>query len=129
MRFAVLLGCPAAVGDCQLTSGPLGEATRRDYAVAGFVTTARALGCPPPMADRPSRPALHGSTTPHAGYAASQFRRKLVEECFGWAETVGPLRKQKHRGVTLVGWVVQFTLAMYSLVRLLTRVRAGECPA
>src|SRR6201984_1612244 len=57
-------------------------------------------------------------TTRHAGYALSQRKRKRVEEIFGWLKTVGGLRKTRHRGVTLVGWMFSFALAAYKLVRM-----------
>lgn len=53
----------------------------------------------------------------------------FVEAGPDWAKSVGPLRKLKHRGVPLVGWVVPFTLAVYNLARLRTLVRTGACPA
>jgi hypothetical protein len=43
-------------------------------------------------------PGLDGRTTRHAGYALSQRLRKLVEEVFGWAKTVGGLRKTRFVG-------------------------------
>ncbi|MCU0649793.1 MAG: transposase, partial [Gemmatimonadaceae bacterium] len=64
----------------------------------------------------------------HDGYAISQRRRKIVEEVFGWAKTVGLLKKLRHRGLPKVDWVVTFTLACYNLVRLRT-LTAGPAPA
>jgi transposase len=57
-------------------------------------------------------------TTRHPGYALSQRKRKRVEEIFGWLKTVGGLRKTRHRGVALVGWMFSFALAAYNLVRM-----------
>ena len=57
-------------------------------------------------------------TTRHAGYAISQRKRKRVEEIFGWLKTVGGLRKTRHRGVDRVGWMFNFALAAYNLVRM-----------
>jgi hypothetical protein len=48
----------------------------------------------------------------------SQRLRKRVEEVFGWAKTVGMLRKLRHRGLDKVNWIVTFTLAVYNLVRI-----------
>ena len=36
----------------------------------------------------------------------SQRKRKLVEQVFGWLNTVGALRKLGHGGSTLVDWIV-----------------------
>lgn len=61
---------------------------------------------------------IDGRTTRHEGYAMSQRRRKMVEEVFGWAKTIGGLRKTRHRGTRLVDWIFQFTMAAYNLVRM-----------
>lgn len=63
-----------------------------------------------------------------AGYAVSQRKRKLVEQAFGWDKTVGLLRKLRHRGKKLVGWIFAFTSAAYNLVRLRTLI-VGEVSA
>ena len=44
--------------------------------------------------------------------------RKLVEQGFGWMKTIGGLRKLRHRGGRLVGWVFTFTAAAYNIMRL-----------
>ena len=38
-------------------------------------------------------------TTRHARYAASQKKRKRIEECFGWLKDIALLRKLKQRGL------------------------------
>jgi IS5 family transposase len=57
-------------------------------------------------------------TTRHSGYAASQRKRKRVEEIFGWIKTVGGLRKTRHRGIARVDWMFCFALAAYNLIRM-----------
>jgi transposase len=57
-------------------------------------------------------------TTRHAGYHVSQKKRKLVEQIFGWAKTVGCLRKVKHRGLDLVKSITTMNLAAYNLIRM-----------
>ena len=52
------------------------------------------------------------------GYKISRQKRKRVEEIFGWMKTVGGLRKLRHRGLELVGWMFTFTAAAYNLVRI-----------
>jgi Transposase DDE domain len=54
----------------------------------------------------------------HPGYEVSQRKRKRVEEIFGWLKTVGLLRKTRHRGLELVGWIFKFATAAYNLVRI-----------
>jgi hypothetical protein len=62
--------------------------------------------------------AIDRRTTRHAGYEVSQKKRKRVEEIFGWRKTVGGMRKLRHRGLKLVGWVFTFSAAAYNLVRM-----------
>jgi hypothetical protein len=55
--------------------------------------------------------AIDGRTTRHAGYAVIQRKRKRIEECFRVDETIGLLRKLRHRGLLKVDWVFIFTTA------------------
>ncbi|MGH7525353.1 MAG: IS5 family transposase [Gemmatimonadales bacterium] len=84
----------------------------------------RARGWTPHIAPGPAS-SVDGRTTRHAGYAASQQRRKRGEESFGWGKTVGLLRKLRHRGRDLVDWIFTFTMAAYNLVRLRTLIGVG----
>jgi transposase len=97
------------------------------YDTQAFVQDLRALGATPHVAQNTTgrASALDGRTTRHAGYALSQRKRKRVEEIFGWQKTVGLLRKVRHRGLELVGWVFTFTAAAYNLVRLQKLAEAG----
>jgi len=62
--------------------------------------------------------AIDGRTTRHPGYWVSQRKRKRIEEVFGWMKTVGLMRKTRHRGTDMVGWMFQFTAAAYNLIRM-----------
>ncbi len=88
----------------------------------------RELQATPHVAQNTSgrRSAIDGRTTRHAGYALSQRKRKRVEEIFGWQKTVGLLRKVRHRGQELGGWVFTFTAAAYNLMRMRTLVEATK---
>jgi len=91
------------------------------YDTNGFVADLRALGVTPHVAQNDKRrggSAIDGRTTRHPGYLLSQQKRKRVEEVFGWLKTVGLLRKTRHRGLELVGWIFQFATAAYNLVRI-----------
>ena len=92
----------------------------KGFDVAGFVADVRALEVTPHVAQKARSSAIDGRTTRHAGYQVSQWKRKLVEQVFGWMKTVGGLRKLRHRGGELVDWIVTFTAAAYNLVRLRT---------
>ena len=69
--------------------------------------------------------AIDGRTTRHEGYAISQWKRKAIEQAFGWMKTVGGLRKTRHRGTERVGWMFTFTLAAYDLVRIRTLLKTA----
>jgi transposase len=89
----------------------------KGYDTKGFVADARALNATPHVAQK-KHSAVDGRTTRHEGYKISQQKRKRVEEIFGWMKTVGGLRKLRHRGLELVGWMFTFTAAAYNLVRI-----------
>lgn len=101
------------------------------YDVKGFVEQLRELNATPHVAQHNNgrKSAIDGRTTRHAGYAISQQKRKRVEEIFGWMKTVGGMRKLRHRGLELVGWMFTFTAAAYNMVRirnLTTAVAGGQ---
>lgn len=52
------------------------------------------------------------------GYAISQQKRKLIEQGFGWAKTVGHMRQVLVRGIQKVGQMFVLTMAGYNLTRL-----------
>ena len=54
------------------------------------------------------------------GYAMSQRRRKLIEQGFGWAKTVGNIRQVMVRGLKRVDQMFVLTMAAYNLVRMRT---------
>ncbi|RWD30149.1 MAG: hypothetical protein EOS04_00420 [Mesorhizobium sp.] len=52
------------------------------------------------------------------GYAVSQPIRKRIEECFGWAKTIGGLRKSRFVGREKLDFQFVLTFAGYNLVRM-----------
>ncbi len=68
--------------------------------------------------DTNRRSAIDRRTTRHPGYTVSQKKRKLIEQMFGWAKTVGLMRKTRHRGTQRVDWMFIFTAAAFNLVRM-----------
>jgi len=52
------------------------------------------------------------------GYAISQQKRKLIEQGFGWAKTVGHMRQVVVRGIKKVDQMFVLTMAGYNLTRL-----------
>src|SRR5262245_59322019 len=88
------------------------------YDVAGFVADLRAMCVTPHIAQKTKGSAIDARTTRHPGYAVSIRRRKLVEEPFGWAKTIGGLARPKLKGLARQGFAFTFIMAAYDLVRL-----------
>jgi transposase len=95
-------------------------AADKAYDTRDLVNGLRAMAATPHVAQHTTkrRSAIDARTTRHPGYAVSQQKRKLVEQGFGWMKTVGGLRKLRHRGGALVGWIFTFTAAAYNIVRM-----------
>lgn len=102
------------------SKGPGTVGGDKGYDQGPFVQRARAAGLTPHVAQKVSRSAVDARTTRQPGYVVSQRRRKRVEEVFGWIKTVGCLKKTRHRGTKLVGWIFEFAAAAYNLVRMRT---------
>jgi hypothetical protein len=90
----------------------------KGYDRSGVVEGLREEGVTPHVAQRARGTAIDGRTTRHAGYGLSQWKRKQVEQVFGWMKTIATLHKLRHRGRRRVGWTFTFTAAAYNLVRL-----------
>jgi hypothetical protein len=102
-RDAALLMLEQVPGTQRVTAG-----ADKGYDTAGFVAECRHLGVTPHVARNTGRrggSAIDARTTRHPGYAASQWKRKRIEECFGWLKDIALLRKLRHRGLPKVGWV------------------------
>ena len=114
-RDAALVMMEAIPGDQPVTVG-----ADKAYDTQEFVAEARNLKVTPHVAQNNKRrqSAIDGRTTRHGGYAISQRKRKRVEEIFGWLKTVGGMRKLRHRGVELEGWMFTLAAAAYNLVRI-----------
>lgn len=54
------------------------------------------------------------------GYAISQHKRKLIEQGFGWAKFIGPIRQVMVRGLKKVDQLFGLTMATYNLTRMRT---------
>ena len=87
--------------------------------MADFVASLRNLNVVPHVAQNTTRrSAIDRRTTRHPGYAASQRKRKRIEEGFGWIKTTAGLKKTRHRGTDRVGWMFTLTAAACNLIRL-----------
>jgi len=94
----------------------------KGYDTAGFVDELRCLNATPHVAQNTTNraSAIDGRTTGHEGYAISQRIRKRIEEGFGWAKTVGGLRKSRFIGEAKLDFQFVLTFAAYNLVRMRT---------
>ena len=90
----------------------------KGYDTARLVQPCRELNITAHVARKTKGSAVDGRTTRHAGYAISQWKRKRVEEPFGWAKLIGPIRQVKQRGLPRVNALFQFTLLGWNLVRM-----------
>ena len=93
------------------------------YDTKGFVKACRERNITPHVAQNTQRrggSAIDARTTRHAGYEASQRRRKCIEQCFGWGKLIGPIRQLMVRGLDKVDQLLTLTMAAYNLTRLRT---------
>jgi len=90
----------------------------KGYDSKEFVKELRTLNVSPHIACKAVGSAMARGLIAYPNYDISQTARYRVQEVFGWMKTVGVLRKTRHRGVPLVGWMFTFTTAVYNLVRM-----------
>jgi len=92
----------------------------KGYDTADFVEDCRLLKATPHVAQNNTNrsSAIDGRTTRHAGYRKSLTIRKRIEECFGWAKTVGGIRKSRFIGREKLDFQFTLTFAAFNLVRM-----------
>jgi transposase len=90
----------------------------KGYDAADFAKDLREMEITPHIAGKKGGKSVDGRTTRHEGYAISQRKRKRVEEIFGWAKTVGLIRKAKVRGKSKIDWLFTMSIAVFNLVRM-----------
>ena len=66
------------------------------------------------------RSAVHDAIAQTEDYAISQQKKKLTEQSFGWAKTVGGIRQVMVRGLERVDQMFVLTMAAYNLTLLRT---------
>jgi transposase len=122
-RDAALIMMESIPGDQPVTVG-----ADKAYDTKDFVAEARNMNVTPHVAqnNKGRQSAIDGRTTRHPGYIISQRKRKRVEEIFGWMKTVGGMRKLRHRGLQLVGWMFTLAAAAYNMVRIRNLATAIE---
>ena len=94
----------------------------KGYDAQEFIEACLAMGVTPHVAQNTSgrRSAVPDEIAQSEGYAMSQQKRKLIEQGFGWAKTVGRIRQVMVRGLERVDQMFVLTMAAYNLTRMRT---------
>jgi IS5 family transposase len=92
----------------------------KNYDTRGFVEALREMTVTPHVARNGTHrsSAIDGRTTRHPGYQMSQTFRKRIEKCFGWAKTIGGLRKSRFIGREKLDFQFVLMFAAYNLIRM-----------
>ena len=94
----------------------------KGYDAQEFIDACIAMNVTPHVAQNKSgrKSAVPDAIAQTEGYALSQRKRKLIEQGFGWAKTVGGIRQVMVRGIKRVDQMFVLTMATYNLVRMRT---------
>ncbi len=94
----------------------------KGYDAKEFIETLQAMNVLPHVAQNTSgrRSAVPDEIAASVGYQISQTKRKLIEQGFGWAKTVGRMRQVMVRGLEKVEQMFVLTMSAYNLTRLRT---------
>ena len=94
----------------------------KGYDAQEFIEACLSMGVTPHVAQNTSgrRSAVPDAIAQSEGYAISQQKRKLIEQGFGWAKTVGGIRQVMVRGLARVDQMFVLTMAAYNLTRMRT---------
>jgi transposase len=99
----------------------------KGYDVADHQQALKALGIKPHTAAKEKGSAVDGRTKRSKGYAISMVKRKRIEECFGWAKTVGGFRKTRFIGTAKVQAQALLTFAAWNLTRMMSLLGWRSC--
>lgn len=94
----------------------------KGYDAKEFIDALQEMNIIPHVAQNTSgrRSAVPDAIAASAGYAISVQKRKLIEQGFGWAKTVGRMRQVMVRGLKRVDQMFVLTMAAYNLTRMRT---------
>lgn len=118
----------------QAADNPQAEITLgadKGYDAQEFIDALQEMNVIPHVAQNISgrRSAVPDAIAASEGYAISVQKRKLIEQGFGWAKTIGPIRQVMVRGLKKVDQMFVLTMAAYNLTRMRTlgkfRLRAA----
>jgi len=99
----------------------------KGYDVADHQAALKALGIKPHTAAKDKGSAVDGRTKRGKGYATSLVLRKRIEECFGWAKTIGGFRKTRFIGTAKVQAQALLTFAAWNLTRMMSLLGWRSC--
>ena len=114
------------VGDARQVKGdPQTEITLgadKGYDAKEFIDALAQMKVTPHVAQNTSgrKSAVPDAIAGTIGYSISQQKRKLIEQGFGWAKTVGNIRQVVVRGIERVDQMFVLTMAAYNLTRMRT---------
>ena len=94
----------------------------KGYDAREFIEALQEMNVLPHVAQNTSgrRSAVPDEIAASVGYQISQTKRKLIEQGFGWAKTVGRMRQVMVRGLDKVDQMFVLTMSAYNLTRLRT---------
>jgi transposase len=94
----------------------------KGYDAAEFIEALTQMNVVPHVAQNKSNrmSAVPDTIAQSGGYAVSQQKRKLIEQGFGWAKLVGPIRQVMVRGLKKVNQLFVLTMTAYNLTRMRT---------
>jgi transposase len=109
----------------QAAEDPAAEVTLgadKGYDAAEFIEALHGMKVTPHVAQNKSgrRSAVADEIALTVGYEISQRKRKLIEQGFGWAKSIGRIRQVMVRGIRKVDQLFVLTMAAYNLVRMRT---------
>jgi IS5 family transposase len=92
----------------------------KGYDAQEFIEACQEMKVTPHVAQNTSgrRSAVPDAIARSVGYAISQQKRKLIEQGFGWAKTVGRMRQVMVRSLEKVDHMFVLNMAAYNLVRM-----------
>lgn len=113
----------ALIADARQVAGETAEITLgadKGYDAQEFIAALIELNVIPHVAQNTShrRSAVPDDIAGSDGYAISQQKRKLIEQGFGWAKFIGPIRQVMVRGLEKVDQLFVLTMAAYNLTRM-----------
>ena len=122
--FAEREAAKAMINDArQATDNSQAEITLgadKGYDAKEFIDALQEMNVIPHVAQNTSgrRSAVPDAIAASEGYAISVQKRKLIEQGFGWAKTVGRMRQVMVRGLKRVDQIFVLTMAAYNLTRM-----------